>query len=454
MSWLPPFLRTYDIPPDARSNYRAELSHTLHWVVLVASIEGTLSSIVVSKTFGASRLLTTIVWCVPIVANLLNLVWSAALRGRHRVPAMTRVCIAICVAVASIGLLPSNSGPWGGWVFAGQLACAYALVSGLITLRISLWQANYPTLQRAQIASRIEIITGLAIATIPLALGTLYDHWSGAYRVVYPAAAVIGLLGLRPLQRIVVPREDDELARMRVHVTTPGDTRARRLWRGVRESLAIFRDDRRYRDYLIAQFLLGCGNFGTEPILVNVVSKDMALSYAGAVGILTVARAAVMLATMPFWSRYFDRAGIYRFRVENSTWWVASFACVTAAMGVWGLGGVSGVAWALVIGLILVGRVCNGMGSAGGVVAWPLGHLAFASDHRANLYLGLHVALTGLRGLLMPIVAFVLNAEIGNWSFAVALALGIASNLMYRKLLREELASPAGPAGALAVIAE
>jgi hypothetical protein len=88
------------------------------------------------------------------------------------------------------------------------------------------------------------------------------------------------------------------------------------------------------------------------------------------------------------------------------------------------------------------------MGSAGGVIAWPLGHLAFASDHRANLYLGLHVALTGLRGLLMPIVAFVLNEQIGNWSFAVALALGIGSNLMYRKLLREELASQAAPAAA------
>ena len=41
---------------------------------------------------------------------------------------------------------------------------------------------------------------------------------------------------------------------------------------------------------------------------------------------------------------------------------------------------------------------------AGGRLGWNLGHNDFASDGRSTLYMSIHVTLTGIRGLIAPLV--------------------------------------------------
>jgi hypothetical protein len=40
---------------------------------------------------------------------------------------------------------------------------------------------------------------------------------------------------------------------------------------------------------------------------------------------------------------------------------------------------------------------------AGGKLGWNLGHNDFASDDQSTLYMGIHVTLTGVRGLIAPL---------------------------------------------------
>ena len=44
------------------------------------------------------------------------------------------------------------------------------------------------------------------------------------------------------------------------------------------------------------------------------------------------------------------------------------------------------------------------MTKAGGVLGWNMGHHDFATPEKANQYMGLHVSLTGVRGLLAPLI--------------------------------------------------
>jgi hypothetical protein len=49
--------------------------------------------------------------------------------------------------------------------------------------------------------------------------------------------------------------------------------------------------------------------------------------------------------------------------------------------------------------------IMQGVAYAGGHLGWNLGHNDFSSDANAAHYMAIHVSLTGLRGLVMPLVA-------------------------------------------------
>jgi len=51
-----------------------------------------------------------------------------------------------------------------------------------------------------------------------------------------------------------------------------------------------------------------------------------------------------------------------------------------------------------------MGSLLLGSAYAGGHLGWNLGHNDFTNDANSSLYMAIHVSLTGLRGLLMPII--------------------------------------------------
>jgi MFS family permease len=71
-----------------------------------------------------------------------------------------------------------------------------------------------------------------------------------------------------------------------------------------------------------------------------------------------------------------------------------------------------------------------GVAFAGGALAWNLGHLDFAPAHKASQYMGVHVTLNGVRGLLAPLAAVAIYdaldaAAAGQWVFGISVVLCI-----------------------------
>ena len=100
-----------------------------------------------------------------------------------------------------------------------------------------------------------------------------------------------------------------------------------------------------------------------------------------------------------------------------------------AVMGVWGRSMLP-----LAIAILLIGRILSGLGRGGGAIAWNIGHLHFAREHQAELYMGIHVALTGVRGLLIPLLGWTANLYLGYWSFGIALVLSGTSFMLFRRM--------------------
>ena len=442
------FLRSDDVPWMARPNYRAERRHMLFWAVFANLVDGTFSSIVVAKTFHASPLLISLVWSTPLLAHIASLAWGVLLRGQPRIPTFAALAACAVGCVASVALTPPADGNWSGWIFAGQIALARIFLSGLVTIRSSIWAANYPVSHRARIAGRIQMLNGVLMVSTGATVSLLFDQHPEYYRFVYPLGALLGLISLIPLRRIRVRGEQRELRRFREHLVASGAPEGRgwaALVSGVRESLAILRNDKPFAQYCTAQYFLGSANFMVDPILTIVLTSRLKLSYFECSLLMDQLPTCVMLFTVGSWAHLFDRVGVLRFRVINSAIWMASIVGCAAAMLLIDAGARTGTAPALsgtlwgwaALGVLVASRLVNGVGRGGGAIAWNIGHLHFAGEHQKELYMGIHVTLTGFRGLVMPAVGTLLYNVVGRFSFILAIASAVWALVLFRRLVAQ-----------------
>ncbi len=434
------------VPYMARRNYLHEMQHLVLWGLFAGLVEGTVSAVVVSKTFDGSNFLITVVQATPAFANLVSLFWGAMIVGRRKLPALVALAAASLSVSLTVGLTPHTA--IGGWIFALQIGLSRVFMTGVVTTRASLWKSNYPRSHRGRISASLQIMRTLMSPPVILGCGLLFDLDPLAYRWFYPAIAVIGAIGLSMILRLRVRGERSALAR---NATFNGDAVADDAliapfslvslispWQIVARMREALRQDPRFARYCTAQMCIGCANLMAMPVNTIVLTKVIGLTYTQSNGLLDVVPRVVTLIMLPIWARHFDRVGVLRFRVVNSLCWCGSLLfCGLGAM----LAGLHGSAAFMVVATVAtyaLGRIFEGLAQSGGAIAWNIGHLHFAEDDKAELYMGIHVSLTGLRGLIAPFLGVLLYSWIDWGAFAVGVAVSGIGFIIFSRLAREE----------------
>lgn len=214
--------------------------------------------------------------------------------------------------------------------------------------------------------------------------------------------------------------------------------------------IGVLRRDVRFRRYCTAQLVMGLANLMTIAIVVAVVTRDLPLGADGGFWISTILIIALprlaMLGSLRRWGRLFDRVGVVRFRVVNLICWVASLVCGLAATVMTLSVAADGMLVQVVLLFALRGLL-NGVGLGGGAVAWHLGHLHFAKPEDAEVYMGIHVSLTGIRGMVAPLLGMWLWGRIGWLVWIIAIALLLVGLWMFAAMAREEarIGMPSAP---------
>lgn len=423
----------------SRPNYLIEVRHLLLWGVFAGMFEGSVSSIVVAKTFGAGPWLITVVMATPMFANLMGLIWGTIATGRRKRPLFMLLAAATAALVGSVALAPAT--PLGGWIFAGQIFLARVMLSGCMTVRSALWKHNYPTRLRGRIAARLQLVRfSLAIVTVTCA-SILFDVNSHVYIYVYPVSSLIGGCAVLMLRRMHVRGEQVELANMTRLVEKNGSALTDGFFGPLRAAFEVLRDDRDFRRYCLAMMFLGSANIMVMPLMTIIVTKQLMLSYYHSGNLLEILPRLLMMGSLLPWAGLFDRVGVVRFRVLNACAWSG-----TALFG--GLAALlihvvpdyldSTAKFSIIVLFVALSRLCEGLGKGGGAIAWNIGHLHFADSSKAEIYMGAHVFLTGLRGLIVPFFGTFLYLRYGPVAFAVALVLAIAGLLTFASLARRE----------------
>ncbi len=445
-------LRT--LPFLTRRNYYFEFWHLLPWSVLVGLVEGQFASVVVSKSFSGSPLLVSIATATPVGSLLFSLFWGMLCAGRPKIRLATLFASGTALCASLTAAIPTSE--FGAIWFVVQIAASQVFLAGVVTVRSAIWRSNYPRASRGRIAARLQAVRFLISVFTVLAAAALCDKNPSAFRIIYPCAAGFGVIGILFLQRLHIRGERKELAQHKLRGTDESS-----LKNGTRrhEAVSLFspknvfgqafrvlRNDRRFRTYCIAQILIGIANLMTFAVVVLIITRDLPLSGQASFWIssalITSLPRLVMLGCLGRWGRLFDRIGVVRFRVVNVLVWTSSlvFGLIACRLVIDDHCNNPSVFLAA-IAFFVLRAIFQGLGYGGGALAWNLGHLHFAKPEEAEIYMGIHVSLTGLRGTIAPLGGMWLWQYAGlsiSSVWAIAIGLSLCSLAIFLRMARQE----------------
>jgi hypothetical protein len=414
------------------AQYPKELANWALVSVGVGAVEGAVAAALVKASYATAAspwlvdLAVALVAGAPAYANLASFLFAAHQLGRDKIEWTVRWQWLTLLAVLAMAALPS--GALGLWLTVVLVVTARVGWVGVITLRAVVWRRNFPDAARARLASRLSALNALLMAASGALLGWLLGHAPAAIPWFFAVVAGIGLVGAWRYRRL----------RLRGHAGLRERERQARLNLALKPSLSSFRrvlaDDPVYREYMQSMFVFGSGNLMLPAPLLIILGERLALSPFAQVLLVGT----LPLLTLPFaiglWARYYDRVHIIQFRAVHA--W--SFVSASVAFLI---GCTTGqIVW-LVLGSLLLG-----VGFAGGQLGWNLGHNDFSRPEQAALYMGVHVTLTGMRGLAAPLIGVALYRGLesiwpgnGHWCLLLPVLLNVIGAFSFLRLRRRHL---------------
>lgn len=421
------------VPIRSRMTFGHEMVSTFFFTLALAMIEGGVVAVFARQTFetsttaGRLNLAVAGLGAMSELANILSFVWTPLSSGKRVVPFVNGLQVGAITLVGLISLLPTSS--WGLWMLVGLVLAARLCWSGIITIRTSVWRANYPAKVRARIVGMVSTVQVIVIACGGAGLGYLLDRNPDIFRLVIPLACGMALLAVWSYGKIKIRRESRVLKATASHaIMMP--------WQGPLVVWRVLKQDLRYAQFMGAMFVLGFGNLMINPILVISLKEEFGFRYFASILITSTIQAVVQVLFIPMWAKLLDSWHVVKFRSIHSWLFVASSAVFT-------LGAILHR-----VELMFLGAAILGIGYAGGALAWNLGHVDFSPPSQTSYYMATHVTLNGVRGLIAPLVSVTAyelfkaaNFNATVWMLSIALvvnALGAYGFVALRRAMERE----------------
>jgi MFS family permease len=369
------------------------------WVLsamALGAIEGGLLGVIVKSRFADAadplwvNIAVAVVAGAPAFANIISFLVAGLSMGKDKIRLLSGLMQLISLCLLLMALPPS--GPYGLALFCLLTVVARMAWSGILTVRAAVWRANFHRRWRGRVASRLAQASSLAMAATGAVIGVALDHSESAYQWLFPITALAMLAAARVYGK----------SKMRGHLRLqkaemePGETGENpRSALSLSAMLAVLRDNREYRRYMIGMMAFGSGNLMLTPLLVVIMNDQLGLPRFDQVLLTSSIPLLVLCFSIGAWGRLLDGRHILHYRAVQAWFFVA--ANVAFAAGV-----ILQLTWVLWPAAAILGAAY-----AGGLLGWNLGHNDFASDRESSIYMAIHVSLTGARGLVMPLFGVV-----------------------------------------------
>lgn len=313
----------------------------------------------------------------PVVVSLVTAAGSPASLAASRILAVGAVSFLIAAAWPK---LP---------VFVLCSVVGIASSAAIIPLLTHMYQENYPERERGRLFSRTVMVRIAAAALFSQFAGqALSNHLNYFPVLLLIFGAALGLASFC-------------MARCPTHSISPaGGTHPLR-------ALRFLREDALFRRTLVCWMFMGFANLMMIPLRVEYMANPdyhLGLSV-GLIALLTgVIPNLARLVLSPVWGYLFDHMNFFALRITLNIGFAIGILTFFMSNSLTGM---------------VCGAIVFGISNAGGDVAWSLWVTKFAPPERVADYMSVHTFLTGVRGVLAPVVAFHLVSRLSLGTLAM-----------------------------------
>lgn len=404
------------LPLLSRLTFRRELLAWVFLPFLLAGVETGVVTVLVRLAFDGVVADATLNYVVAVLgaskalANIFSFAWVRLNHGRDKRFFTLSLLWSMALLVGALALVPRTA--MGLWLFAAGVLGTRVLWSGYITIRSTIWNANYARSVRALVTGRFATLQVIIVGLLGAGIGTAMDLNERSFRVLLLGGMVLGMAGILLWSGVRI-RGHRRLIREEQTFDGQGGPSYNPF-----AMLRVLQHDRAFGGYMACMMTLGSGNLMVPPLLAIVVKERFGMGYLGGILATNTIPFLVIPLMIPFWSKLLSRVHVVKFRTIHA--WVFALAnalILIAALRIEPL-------------VLFVAAGVQGAAFAGGALAWTLGHLDFAPPHRASQYMAVHVTLTGVRGLIAPFVGVAIYEGLeavrpgsGAWVFGLSVVL-------------------------------
>jgi len=358
------------------------------------------------RAFSAPMAIKVLLVAAPSAGLLASLfVVQAIRRSGHTVNwigALIWVGAALGFGAAAFGGASAAAFAWG-------VSAAMFFLSLGAPLLAQIYRNHYPDRMRGRLFSITGMLRALAAAGFSIAAGAALT----SNLAIWP-----WLLGVYALSCIVMAW----LLMLMRPVSLDRTLRVRLF-----DSFRHVKTDAPFRRLLIVWMFLGLGNLLGMALFVEYIANP-AYGFgfdAARVGWLTsTIPMLAFVSCVVLWGVLFDRANFYVLRLAINLIFILSIALYYFGNS---------------YGMLCAGMAVHGVARAGGNVAWSLWVTKFASAERVTEYMSVHTFLTGIRGVLAPVMAFALASTLGAPAMAwLGIALIVIGSLIVAPDMRRK----------------
>jgi MFS family permease len=400
---------------------------TVYMLMLAAVFNGAVQSlgqtqdIIARKALRAQDwqlMLMTMIWPV---SNFLSIWWGRLFeQSRHK----SRYFIVGGV----VGRLTLLYAIWLSTMneFLVVMALLYSANSMLIPAQNSIYQRNIRPQRRAAVYGYTMSI-GMAVSiAITFIGGRVLDTQESSFRWILALTGLAGFISTVVHSRIKIqePVVDPVSRRKKVKFMDA-------LKDPIHRSLTLMKQNKAFAAFERSFSIYGMGYIMMQPIIPIYMVDKLQLSYTNnflAKGILSQVG---MLFLAPLFGRLHDKMHPFKY-IGLSFALLMLFPILFVISSLWA--GESVIA----VLIVFIAYTIFGLAMTGVNMAWNMSSIFFAGDDDAAMYQSVHVTLTGVRGLVAPVLGFVLLRLIGIEAVFVVAAgfLGLASFMSFRDYKR------------------
>jgi len=330
-----------------------------------------------------------------------------------------------------IGILPLTlMYPFGSVRVLLGLMLLFHLGNSLhIPLRNRVIQNNYPPDRRSYLYGQIARVITLTALLFAWPLGVFLDAGADNWRWLFILVVVVAstdrvLQFLVPENRAALPTSIPLASPGWMGVPLPRWSHLVQPWQKMRD---VLNRNRQFFRWEMQFMLYGLAFFILFTLLPGYLVEGLGLSYSSiSLGQVAMAQLGNVIA-LPLMGKFHDRLNPAAFSGRIFLL-LALFPLLLIATGLCPPGSLRMVPF-------LIAFLLQGVAMSGVIVAWSLSSLTFAGEEDGALYQSIHVTLTGMRGMLGPLIGWVVKSWFG-WYAAFLLStalLLLAGWLMLRQ---------------------